>query len=61
MSSKSRSKIQAQRGRLITQVLDAPVEGLWRAWADHKHVIRCLGSIDFTSLSCRIDFREGGR
>ena len=45
---------------VVTRVFDAPVELVWKAWTDPKHVIRWWGPNYFTSPSCQMDFREGG-
>ena len=49
------------RDLVITRVFDAPVERVWKAWTDPKHVVRWWGPTGFTSPSCKIDFREGGK
>ena len=45
---------------VITRVFDAPVELVWQAWTDPRHVMRWWGPEHFTSPSAQIDFREGG-
>lgn len=46
---------------VITRVFDAPVETVWKAWTDPEFVKRWWGPTGFTSHSCRIDFRIGGK
>jgi uncharacterized protein YndB with AHSA1/START domain len=46
---------------VITRVFDAPVELVWKAWTDPEYVMRWWGPTGFTSPSCKIDFREGGK
>jgi predicted 3-demethylubiquinone-9 3-methyltransferase (glyoxalase superfamily)/uncharacterized protein YndB with AHSA1/START domain len=46
---------------VITRILDAPVELVWRAWTQPEHVMRWWGPKYYTSPSCKIDFREGGK
>lgn len=46
---------------VITRVFDAPVEVVWKAWTDPEYVMRWWGPTRFTSPSCKIDFREGGK
>lgn len=46
---------------VITRIIDAPIELVWRAWTDPKHVTRWWGPKYYTSPNCRIDLREGGR
>jgi uncharacterized protein YndB with AHSA1/START domain len=45
---------------VITRVFDAPLEQVWQAWTDCEVVMQWWGPAQFTSPSCRIDFREGG-
>lgn len=49
------------RDLVITRVFDAPVEQVWKAWTDPEYVMRWWGPTGFTSPSCKIDFREGGK
>ncbi|MBX3080427.1 MAG: SRPBCC domain-containing protein [Anaerolineae bacterium] len=46
---------------VVTRVFDAPVALVWKAWTDPKHVMRWWGPNYFTSPSCKMDFREGGK
>jgi uncharacterized protein YndB with AHSA1/START domain len=45
---------------VVTRVFDAPVESVWKAWADPERVMRWWGPAGFTSPSAKMDFREGG-
>ena len=45
---------------VITRVFDAPIEQVWKAWTDPKHVMRWWGTEGFTSPLAKLDFREGG-
>lgn len=45
---------------VITRLIDAPVELVWRAWTEPEHVMRWWGPKDYTSPYCQIDLREGG-
>lgn len=49
------------RDLVITRVFDAPVELVWKAWTEPEYVMRWWGPKAFTSPSCKIDFREGGK
>jgi uncharacterized protein YndB with AHSA1/START domain len=42
---------------VVTRVLDAPVEEVWRAWSDPAYVMRWWGPTGFTSPSAQMDFR----
>lgn len=46
---------------IITRIIDAPIELVWKAWTDPKHVARWWGPKYYTSPNCRIDLREGGK
>jgi len=46
---------------VVSRVLDAPVEQVWKAWTDPDHVRRWWGPKYYTSPSCKIDLREGGK
>lgn len=48
------------RDLVITRTFDAPLELVWKAWTDSKHVMRWWGPQYFTSPMCKMDFREGG-
>jgi uncharacterized protein YndB with AHSA1/START domain len=45
---------------VVTRILDAPVEEVWKAWSDPEYVMRWWGPTGFTSPSAEIDFRVGG-
>jgi len=46
---------------LITRIFDAPRELVWKAWTDPSYVVQWWGPKGFTSPSCEIDLRVGGR
>jgi uncharacterized protein YndB with AHSA1/START domain len=46
---------------VVTRIIDAPVEMVWKAWTEPKEVIRWWGPKHYTSPSCRIDLRVGGK
>jgi uncharacterized protein YndB with AHSA1/START domain len=46
---------------VVTRIIDAPLELVWKAWTDPEQVKRWWGPKDYTSPDCRIDFREGGK
>jgi uncharacterized protein YndB with AHSA1/START domain len=46
---------------VVTRVFDAPRELVWKAWTDPKYVMQWWGPKGFTSPSCEIDFRVGGK
>jgi uncharacterized protein YndB with AHSA1/START domain len=46
---------------VLTRVFDAPLEALWKAWTEPEQVMKWWGPTGFTSPTCKIDFREGGK
>ncbi len=50
-----------KRDLVISRILDAPVELVWRAWTDPEYVMRWWGPEIYTSPTCQIDLREGGK
>ena len=45
----------------ITRIFKALPEQVWKAWTEPKRVMRWWGPKIFTSPTCKIDFREGGK
>jgi uncharacterized protein YndB with AHSA1/START domain len=45
---------------VVTRIIDAPLELVWKAWTDPVHVMRWWGPKDYVSPTCKIDLREGG-
>lgn len=46
---------------VITRIFNAPREKVWKMWSDCGEVMRWWGPKGFTSPSCRMDFRTGGK
>jgi len=46
---------------VVTRIIDAPLEMVWKAWTEPEHVMRWWGPKYWTSPSCKIDLREGGK
>jgi uncharacterized protein YndB with AHSA1/START domain len=46
---------------IVTRIIDAPVELVWKAWTEPERVMRWWGPQYYTSPSCKIDLREGGK
>lgn len=46
---------------VVTRIIDAPVELVWKAWTEPEHVMRWWGPKYYTSPTCKIDLREGGK
>jgi len=49
-----------KRDLIVTRVFDAPVEQVWKAWADPEYVMEWWGPTGFTCTIAEMDFREGG-
>jgi uncharacterized protein YndB with AHSA1/START domain len=46
---------------VVTRIIDAPLEAVWKAWTDPEQVKHWWGPKDYTSPSCEIDLRVGGK
>ncbi len=46
---------------VVTRILDAPLELVWKAWTEPDQVQRWWGPKYYTSPSCKIDLRVGGK
>src|SRR5438552_14203729 len=51
---------QDEREVVITKLIDAPRELVFRAWVDPRHLSQWWGPEGFTSPSCQVDARVGG-
>jgi uncharacterized protein YndB with AHSA1/START domain len=50
----------AERGLVVTQLLDAPVELVWKVWTDPEHIRQWWGPDGFTNTISKMEFRTGG-
>jgi uncharacterized protein YndB with AHSA1/START domain len=46
---------------VVSRVLDAPPEVVWRAWTEPQSVMQWWGPIGFSCPVCKIDLRPGGK
>jgi uncharacterized protein YndB with AHSA1/START domain len=46
---------------VITRILAAPREEVWKAWSDPEILMKWWGPKDFSCPVAKIDFREGGK
>lgn len=46
---------------IITRIFDAPRERVWKAWTEPEQIMKWWGPKEFTSPSCKLDFRVGGK
>ncbi len=49
-----------ERELVLTRVLDAPRELVFRMWTDPRHVAKWWGPMGFTNPVCEMDVRPGG-
>ena len=49
-----------KRALVVTRIIDAPLEMVWRAWTEPEQMSRWWGPEFYTSPACRIDLRVGG-
>ena len=45
----------------VSRTFDAPLEVLWEAWTEPEQFMQWYGPKGFTTPTCEIDLREGGR
>jgi uncharacterized protein YndB with AHSA1/START domain len=45
---------------VITRVVDAPRDLVWRAWTEAEHLMKWFGPKGFTMPTCKMDLRVGG-
>ena len=57
----TRNTVNETERMVVTRVLDAPRELVWKAWTDPKYVMQWWGPKGFTSPFCKMDFRVGGK
>ena len=50
----------AERELVLTRIIDAPRQLVFRMWTDPVHLAKWWGPRDFTNPVCEIDFRPGG-
>ena len=61
ISRKNKTKQIKNADLIITRIFNAPRERVWKAWSDPKQVMRWWGPKIFSSPTCKIDFRVGGK
>ena len=45
---------------VVARIFDAPVDEIWKYWADSEKVMKWWGPKGFTAPVAKMDFREGG-
>jgi uncharacterized protein YndB with AHSA1/START domain len=51
----------AKQNIVVTRVIGAPPEQVWKSWTRPELIMQWWGPRSYTSPSCEIDLREGGR
>jgi len=46
---------------VVTRIIDAPLDLVWRAWTDPEQMQHWWGPQYYTSPTCKMDFRVGGK
>ncbi len=46
---------------VVSRIFEAPLELLWKAWTEPEHFMKWYGPKNFTTPSCEIDLKVGGR
>ena len=46
---------------VVTRIIDASIEKVWQAWTDPKQIVRWWGPQYYTSPTCKVDLRVGGK
>ncbi len=54
-------KSSAKNAVLITRLLDAPIEHVWKAWTDPREIKRWWGPKNFTAPHISVHFHAGGK
>ncbi len=57
----TKSMVSETERMVVTRVFDAPRELVWKAWTKPEYAMQWWGPKGFTSPTCKIDFRVGGK
>jgi uncharacterized protein YndB with AHSA1/START domain len=61
MASKQPTRVTDDRELLIERLLDAPPSLVYKVWTEPEHLIRWWGPKDFSTPSCDMKVKPGGR
>lgn len=53
--------IEGENQVIVSRSFHVPLEQLWKAWTEPEHFMQWYGPKGFTTPSCEIDLRVGGR
>ena len=57
----TKDTVEETERMVVTRVIDAPRELVWKAWTDPQYVMQWWGPKGFTTPVCKMDFRVGGK
>jgi uncharacterized protein YndB with AHSA1/START domain len=60
MTAKTKTETSADREIVITRLIDAPLERVWRAWADPAEIVKWWGPHGFSNETASREFKKGG-
>jgi uncharacterized protein YndB with AHSA1/START domain len=60
MSAMKKIEPEADREIVITRLIDAPLERVWRAWSDPKEIVKWWGPHGFSNETAAREFKPGG-
>jgi uncharacterized protein YndB with AHSA1/START domain len=60
MTAPAKADASAHRDVTLTRIFDAPVQLVWIAWTDPRHMAQWWGPDGFTNPVCELDLRQGG-
>ena len=60
MTNGRQTQNDADREIVVTRLIDAPIERVWRAWTDPEEIVRWWGPYGFTTETGRREFEAGG-
>lgn len=59
-AKKTKTENASDREIVITRLIDAPIERVWRAWADTKQIVQWWGPHGFSNETSSREFKPGG-
>jgi len=60
MATLKNNQAGSDREIVITRLIDAPLERVWRAWADPKEIVKWWGPHGFSNETEKREFKSGG-
>ncbi len=60
MSATEKTEIGSDREIVITRLVDAPRETVWKCWTEPERLAAWFGPKGFATIAAKLDFRRGG-